>query len=81
MTAWKHNHVSLPNLKKQYVREGDGAPLLLLHEWREFWHTWRKSIPILAVRFNVIEPDFRGFVESEYLRAISGVGDYAEDIS
>ncbi len=39
MTAWKHNHVTLPNLKMHYVREGDGAPLLLLHGWPEFWYT------------------------------------------
>ena len=80
MTAWKHDHVTLPNLKMHYVREGDGTPLLLLHGWPEFWYTWRKNIPTLAERFDVIAPDFRGSGESENPEAVPDVGDYAEDI-
>ena len=38
---------------------------MLLHGWPEFWFVWRKNIPALAKRFDVIAPDLRGFGESE----------------
>jgi pimeloyl-ACP methyl ester carboxylesterase len=40
-------------------------PLVLLHGWPEFWFVWRKNIPALAERFDVIVPDLRGFGESD----------------
>lgn len=48
-------------LKVNYLRHGAGPPLVLLHGWPEFCRTWKKNIPVLATRFDVIAPDLRGF--------------------
>lgn len=52
-----------------YARMGPpGAPkLVLLHGWPEFWLTWRRNLPVLAERYDVIVPDIRGFGESRSL--------------
>jgi pimeloyl-ACP methyl ester carboxylesterase len=39
---------------------GDGAPLLLVHGWPQFWYQFRLIMPGLARDFLVIAPDQRG---------------------
>ena len=80
MTDWKHNHLTLSNLRMHYVRQGAGPKLVLLHGWPEFWYTWRKNIPVLSERFDVIAPDLRGFGDSDKPSHIPSVSDYADDI-
>ena len=63
--AWNHGRVEANGIGVHYVRHGSGTPLVLLHGWPEFWFVWRKNIPVLAERFDVIAPDLRGFGESE----------------
>ena len=63
--AWNHGYVEANGVRVHYVRQGAGMPLVLLHGWPEFWFVWRKNIPALAKRFDVIAPDLRGFGESE----------------
>ncbi len=62
---WNHGHAEANGIRVHYVRQGSGTPLVLLHGWPEFWFVWRKNIPALAERFDVIAPDLRGFGESE----------------
>jgi len=57
----EHGFVHLPNVDIHYVRQGHGAPLVLLHGWPEFWRIWRKVIEPLSRHFDVIAPDLRGF--------------------
>lgn len=52
-------------LRHHLLRAGEGPPLLLLHGWPEAAFAWRRLIPRLAGRFELIAPDFRGFGESE----------------
>ena len=40
-------------------------PLVMLHGWPEFWYVYRKNVPALAERFDVLVPDLRGFGETE----------------
>ncbi|HEY0129352.1 MAG TPA: alpha/beta hydrolase [Rubrobacteraceae bacterium] len=63
--AWNHGYVEANGVRLHYVRQGSGTPLVLLHGWPEFWFVWRKNIPALAERFDVIVPDLRGFGESD----------------
>jgi pimeloyl-ACP methyl ester carboxylesterase len=63
--SWNHGHAEANGIRVHYVRQGSGTPLVLLHGWPEFWFVWRKNIPALAERFDVIAPDLRGFGESE----------------
>src|SRR3954471_6300577 len=46
------------------ARTGQGAPLLLLHGWPEFWLTWEPVMAHLADRHMLIAPDLRGFGDS-----------------
>jgi 2-amino-4-hydroxy-6-hydroxymethyldihydropteridine diphosphokinase len=62
--------------RQSYVREGDGAPLVLLHGWPETSRIWWRNIgPLAEADFDVVAPDLRGFGESEV--APDGYGDVA----
>ena len=65
MTSFTSRFIAANGIRIHYVREGRGAPLLLLHGWPEFWYVWRKCIPALAQDFDVIVPDLRGFGDSD----------------
>jgi pimeloyl-ACP methyl ester carboxylesterase/uncharacterized protein (DUF952 family) len=53
----------------------DGAPVLLLHGFPDFWYGWRHQIPALArAGYRVIVPDQRGYGASGKPR---GVAPYA----
>ncbi len=65
MPAFISRFIQANGIRIHYVREGKGAPLLLLHGWPEFWYVWHKCIPDLARDFDVIAPDLRGFGDSE----------------
>jgi pimeloyl-ACP methyl ester carboxylesterase len=64
-TDFRHARASLEGLGIHYVREGQGAPVLLLHGWPGFWWEWHRNIGELARDFDVIVPDMRGFGESD----------------
>ena len=53
--------IETPDLAVNYIREGSGAPLVLLHGWPEFGRSYKKNIGPLAAHFDVIVPDLRGF--------------------
>lgn len=63
--GWNHGYARANGVQIHYVRHGTGAPLVLLHGWPEFWYVYRKNIPVLAERFDVIVPDLRGFGDTE----------------
>ncbi len=58
---WEHRTARVNGINIHYVVQGQGAPVMLVHGWPEFWYGWRKVIPVLAQRFLVIAPDMRGF--------------------
>ena len=62
---WDHQMASVNGINIHYVTQGQGAPVILLHGWPEFWYSWRKQIPVLSDRFQVIAPDLRGFGYSD----------------
>jgi pimeloyl-ACP methyl ester carboxylesterase len=53
--------VDANGIRIHHWRTGTGAPLVLLHGWPEFCRTWRRLMPLLAHRFELIAPDLRGF--------------------
>lgn len=81
MTGWNHRTAELAGLRVHYVRHGAGPPLVLLHGWPEFWYVWRKNIPALAERFDVIVPDLRGFGDSAKPAATPAVESYVDDLA
>jgi len=64
-TQWDHRTAVVNGINIHYVTQGQGAPVILLHGWPEFWYGWRKQIPVLSERFQVIAPDLRGFGYSD----------------
>lgn len=62
--SWNHERLEVNGVDVHYVRHGAGMPLVLLHGWPEFWFVWRKNVPELAERFDVVAPDLRGFGDS-----------------
>ena len=51
--------------------EGEGPLVLLLHGFTETSRAWRKQIPELATRFQVVAPDLRGFGASDKPKGIA----------
>ena len=64
-TQWDHRTAQVNGINIHYVIQGQGSPVMLLHGWPEFWYSWRRQIPALAERFQVIAPDMRGFGYSD----------------
>ena len=62
---WEHRTARVNGINIHYVIQGQGSPVILVHGWPEFWYSWRKVIPVLAERFQVIAPDMRGFGYSD----------------
>lgn len=64
--AWGHEYgTGAEGLRLHYVRQGTGAPVLLLHGWPGFWYDWRRVLPRLAATADAIAPDLRGFGHSD----------------
>ena len=58
----RHGYADLADSRLHYVEAGDGALVVLLHGFPEFWYSWRFQIPALAAAgFRVVAPDMRGY--------------------
>jgi len=62
---WEHRMAAVNGINIHYVIEGQGAPVVFIHGWPEFWYGWRRQIPVLSERYQVIVPDLRGFGYSD----------------
>ena len=62
---WNHRTAEVNGINIHYVTHGQGAPVMLIHGWPEFWYSWRYQIPALAEQYEVIVPDMRGFGYSD----------------
>jgi pimeloyl-ACP methyl ester carboxylesterase len=60
-----HHTTTANGVRLHYVRGGQGEPLVLLHGYTQTWYEWRKVLPALADRFDVIAPDLRGAGDSD----------------
>jgi pimeloyl-ACP methyl ester carboxylesterase len=61
----KSGHIKSEGVNLYYVTAGKGPLILLLHGFPEFWFTWRKIIPLLARKFQVVAIDLRGYNKSD----------------
>ena len=62
---WDHRTARVNGINIHYVLHGQGPPVVMLHGWPEFWYSWRRQIPVLGERFQIIAPDMRGFGYSD----------------
>ena len=52
--SWDHGYAEANGIKIHHVRHGSGTTIVLLHGWPEFWYVYRKNIPIVVERLDVI---------------------------
>jgi pimeloyl-ACP methyl ester carboxylesterase len=76
----QHTSVRANGVSFSTVQMGEGAPLLLLHGWPEFWLTWEPLMARLADRYRLIAPDLRGFGDSDKPSGPFGAADHAADM-
>ncbi|MBW0103461.1 alpha/beta fold hydrolase [Pseudonocardia sp. KRD291] len=60
----RHGKADVNGTRLHYVSAGAGEPLLLLHGFPQTWYEWRHVLPVLAERYTVIAPDYRGAGDS-----------------
>lgn len=86
MIVYDHEMIKTNGVTLHVVLAGprDGAPVILLHGFPEFWHGWRHQIDFLAERgYRVIVPDQRGYNTSEKPPQIEAyrIGELARDVT
>ena len=57
----RHQALRVNGASLHIAELGEGAPLLLLHGWPEFWLTWEPVMLRLSKRYRLVAPDLRGF--------------------
>jgi epoxide hydrolase 4 len=65
LEPWRHQYVATNDIQLHCVIQGQGPLVILLHDFLEFWYSWRYQIPALARWFKVVVPDLRGYNDSE----------------
>lgn len=63
-----------------YIREGAGAPLILLQGAGVIGEGWRPQIDALRDRYAIVAPDNRGIGKSTYRASALTIGDMASDV-
>lgn len=69
--SWQHRKVATNGIELHYVTQGEGALMLFLHGFPEFWYSWRHQIPEFARDHKVVALDLRGYGESDRPQARS----------
>jgi epoxide hydrolase 4 len=76
MNNWRHEYIITNGVRLHYVTQGEGALMLMLHGFPEFWYSWRHQIPEFATDYKVVALDLRGYNDSDKPKAQSA---YAMD--
>ncbi len=64
------------DVRIHYVTTGEGPLVVMIHGFPDYWYTWRKQMPALAEKFQVVAIDQRGYNQSDQP---VGVENYALD--
>ncbi|MFN2612888.1 MAG: alpha/beta fold hydrolase [Solirubrobacterales bacterium] len=56
-----HRHADVGEISMHYAEAGQGAPILFLHGFPQFWFLWRHQLADLGRDFHCVAPDLRGF--------------------
>ncbi|MGJ5673107.1 MAG: alpha/beta fold hydrolase [Nostochopsis sp.] len=79
---WQHDYITTNGIKLHYVTQGEGALMLMLHGFPEFWYSWRHQIPEFAKYFKVVAVDLRGYNDSDKPKEQSAyrIDEFIQDI-
>lgn len=82
LPAITHHRSKVNGTEIHYVAAGTGgSPILLVHGFPETWWTFRKLIPLLAVKHRVFAVDLRGFGDSAHSSGEYDSKTCAEDLA
>ncbi len=56
-----HGFAPSGDVRIHYVTKGEGPLVVMIHGFPDFWYTWRKQMPALAEKFQVVAIDQRGY--------------------
>lgn len=73
--------VNVNGVQMAYTREGTGKPLVLVHGYPLDHTIWNEVIPLLNNDFDIINPDLRGFGQSDVVESQYKISDMATDIA
>src|SRR3954451_2741461 len=60
--GFREGYAEIGDVQLHYVEAGEGALIVLLHGFPEFWYGCRPQIqPLAAAGFRVVAPDMRGY--------------------
>ena len=68
--------INIDNFDINYIVEGEGSPILLLHGWGSSNVVWRNIINYLKNRYTLYALDFPGCGESSMPKAPLDLNDY-----
>jgi pimeloyl-ACP methyl ester carboxylesterase len=80
--SWQNEYIISNGVKLHYVTQGEGALMLMLHGFPEFWYSWRHQIPEFAKDYKVVALDLRGYNDSDKPKAQSAyvMAEFIKDI-
>jgi epoxide hydrolase 4 len=81
-STWQHEYIISNGLRLHYVTQGEGALMLMLHGFPEFWYSWRHQIPEFAKDYKVVALDLRGYNDSDKPKSQSAytMSEFIKDI-
>ncbi len=71
-----HGYAQSGDVRIHYVTKGEGPLVVMIHGFPDYWYTWRKQMPALAEKFQVVAIDQRGYNLSDQPK---GVENYTLD--
>ena len=60
-----HGFAKSGDVRIHYVTKGSGPLVVMVHGFPDYWYTWRKQMPSLAKKYQVVAIDQRGYNESD----------------
>ena len=61
----KHGHADSGGVKIHYATLGEGALVVMLHGFPDYWYTWRHQMAALSDTHQVVAIDMRGYNRSD----------------
>ena len=71
-------HIKIKDYDINYIDEGNGDVVLLLHGWGSNLKSFRQLTNLLKTKYRVLALDYPGFGESEMLKTSFYIDDYAD---